>query len=69
MTSLPEREAIEIAQRLIRFDTSNFGDGSGPGERGAAEYVATSLAEVGWEPTLVESEPRRSTVLLRIPGR
>jgi acetylornithine deacetylase/succinyl-diaminopimelate desuccinylase-like protein len=69
MTSLPEREAIEIAHHLIRFDTSNFGDGSGPGEREAAEYVAGSLSEVGWEPTIVESEHRRATVLLRIPGR
>ncbi|MGM0384408.1 MAG: M20/M25/M40 family metallo-hydrolase [Actinomycetota bacterium] len=69
MSCLSEREAIEIAQRLIQFDTSNFGDGTGPGERDAAEYVAESLAEVGWDPTVVESEHRRATVLLRIPGR
>lgn len=69
MTSLPEREAISLAQRLIRFDTSNYGDGSGPGERMAAEFVAEALAEVGWEPAVVESEPGRATVLLRIPGR
>jgi len=69
MTSVPEHEAVDIAQRLIRLDTSNFGDGTGPGERTAAEYVAELLSDVGYEPTIVESEPRRSTVLLRIPGR
>ena len=69
MTSHVEREAVHIAQRLIQFDTSNFGDAPGPGERAAAEYVAESLAEVGWDPVIVESEPRRATVLLRIPGR
>lgn len=61
-------EAVEIARRLIRIDTSNFGDGSGPGEREAAELVAELLTEVGYDPTIVESEDRRTTVLLRIPG-
>lgn len=63
-----EAEAIEIAQRLIRIDSSNYGDGSGPGEREAAELVAELLTEVGYEPTIVESTERRTTVLLRIPG-
>ncbi|MDN5558445.1 MAG: M20/M25/M40 family metallo-hydrolase [Ruaniaceae bacterium] len=61
-------EAVDIAQRLIRIDTSNFGDGSGPGERKAAELVAELLTEVGYEPTIVESAERRTSVLLRIPG-
>lgn len=68
MTSLPELEAVDIAQRLIRIDSTNRGDGSGPGERAAAEYVAELLAEVGFSPTIVESDPRRATVLLRIEG-
>ena len=41
----------ETARRLaeyIRIDTSNYGDGSGPGERVAAEYVAGLLADVGF---------------------
>ena len=29
---------IELAGDLIRIDSSNYGDGSGPGEREAAEY-------------------------------
>ncbi len=68
MTTSPEEDAVRIAQDLIRIDTSNPGDGSGPGEREAAEYICGILADVGLEPDLVESEPRRASVLLRIPG-
>ena len=38
----PGREVVDICRDLIRIDTTNYGDGSGPGERKAAEYVATS---------------------------
>lgn len=68
MASIAERESVEIAQKLIRVDSSNFGDGSGPGEREAAEMVAEYLSDAGYEPTVVESAPRRTSVLLRIPG-
>ena len=61
-------EVVEICRRLIRIDTSNYGDGSGPGERAAAEYVCELLTEVGWEPELIESEPGRASVVLRIEG-
>ncbi len=63
-----EAEAVEIAQQLIRIDSSNFGDNAGPVEREAAECVAGLLTEVGWDPTLVESSPGRTSVLLRIEG-
>lgn len=68
MVTRPELEAVDYARELIRIDTSNFGDGSGPGERPAAELVAGWLAEVGYEPTIIEAEPGRATVLLRIAG-
>ena len=64
----PEAEVVDICRDLIRIDTSNYGDGSGPGEREAAEHVAMLLAEVGLEPELVESAPRRANVVARIPG-
>ncbi|MGO1173967.1 MAG: M20/M25/M40 family metallo-hydrolase [Actinomycetaceae bacterium] len=64
----PEDEVLQICRDLIRIDTSNYGDGSGPGEREAAELVMSLLTEVGFSPELIESEPRRSSVLLRIPG-
>ncbi|MEA5457278.1 M20/M25/M40 family metallo-hydrolase [Sinomonas sp. JGH33] len=61
-------EVARICSDLIRIDTSNYGDGSGPGERKAAEYVMEQLAEVGLEGTLYESAPGRATVALRMDG-
>jgi len=63
-----EAEVVDICRDLIRIDTTNFGDGSGPGERDAAEYVAGLLAEVGLEPDVFESQPRRANVVARVPG-
>ena len=65
MGYLPEDEALRICQDLIRIDTSNFGDNSGPGERKAAEYVAASLAEVGIQSTIYESDSGRASVVAR----
>ncbi|KHL00347.1 hypothetical protein LK10_20410 [Sinomonas humi] len=59
---------VEICQNLIRYDTSNYGDGSGPGERAAAEYTAELLEEVGLEAELFESAPGRASVVARIEG-
>jgi acetylornithine deacetylase/succinyl-diaminopimelate desuccinylase-like protein len=61
-------EVIDLCQGLIRIDSSNYGDGSGPGERAAAEYVAEKLSEVGLEPTILESEPGRASVIARWEG-
>jgi acetylornithine deacetylase/succinyl-diaminopimelate desuccinylase-like protein len=65
MAYAPESEALDICRDLIRMDTSNYGDGSGPGERKAAEYVAGSLAEVGIESQILESETGRASVVAR----
>ncbi|CAG7573013.1 acetylornithine deacetylase/succinyl-diaminopimelate desuccinylase-like protein [Barrientosiimonas humi] len=64
----PEDEVVRLCQDLIGIDTSNYGDGSGPGERKAAEYVMTELTEVGLEPEIVESEPGRASVIVRVEG-
>ena len=61
-------EVAAIASDLIRIDTTNPGDHSGPGERGAAERVAELLAEVGLEPVVLESHPKRASVVARIEG-
>ena len=50
------------------MDTTNYGDGSGPGERKAAEHVASLLAEVGIESEIHESEPGRASVIARWGG-
>ncbi|WP_405014501.1 M20/M25/M40 family metallo-hydrolase [Kitasatospora sp. NBC_01539] len=71
MTVTPQTVDTEVAglcHDLLRIDTVNPGDGSGPGERAAAEYVAEQLAAVGIEPVVVESAPRRTNVLARIAG-
>jgi acetylornithine deacetylase/succinyl-diaminopimelate desuccinylase-like protein len=62
-------EVVGICRDLIRIDTSNPGDHSGPGEREAAEYVAGLLAEVGLDPALLESHPKRASVAARITGQ
>jgi acetylornithine deacetylase/succinyl-diaminopimelate desuccinylase-like protein len=62
-------EVVDICRDLIRIDTSNPGDHSGPGERDAAEHVATLLAGVGIEPHLLESHPKRTSVVARIAGQ
>ncbi|GIG28840.1 M20/M25/M40 family metallo-hydrolase [Cellulomonas marina] len=61
-------EVLGICRDLIRFDTSNYGDGSGPGERAAAEHVAGLLDEVGITPEVFESAPGRTSVVARIAG-
>jgi acetylornithine deacetylase/succinyl-diaminopimelate desuccinylase-like protein len=62
-------EVVDICRDLIRIDTSNPGDHSGPGERVAAEHVAALLSEVGLEPAVLESHPKRTSVVARIPGQ
>ncbi|MGC0250515.1 M20/M25/M40 family metallo-hydrolase [Pseudactinotalea sp. Z1748] len=64
----PELDVVDLCRALIRIDSSNYGDGSGPGEREAAEFVMEKLTEVGWDPEYFESTDRRANVVLRIPG-
>src|SRR3954447_20379231 len=64
----PAGEVVELCRELIRIDTSNYGDDSGPGERKAAEYVAALLDEVGIESTLVEGTPGRTSVVAQWGG-
>ncbi|MEV0820646.1 M20/M25/M40 family metallo-hydrolase [Nonomuraea rubra] len=58
------KSVAEICSDLIRFDTTN----PGSGERPAAEYVATLLADAGLEPVVFESAPKRTTVVARMDG-
>ena len=61
-------EVASLCSDLIRIDTSNRGDHSGPGERAAAEHVAALLAEVGLAPQIFESHPGRASVVTRMAG-
>lgn len=64
----PRDEVVTVLMDLIRIPSVNRGDGSGPGERAAAEYAAGLLAEVGLEPVVLESAPGRASVVARVPG-
>jgi acetylornithine deacetylase/succinyl-diaminopimelate desuccinylase-like protein len=67
-----ERELDEtavIARDLIRFDTTNYGEGKSNGEAEAAEYVASHLSKLGLHPQLFESDPGRTSVVTRVAGR
>jgi len=62
-------EVVDLCRDLIRIDTTNAGDDSGPGERKAAEYVAGLLEEVGIETRIYESDPGRASVLAQWGGQ
>jgi acetylornithine deacetylase/succinyl-diaminopimelate desuccinylase-like protein len=57
-------EARRLCQALLRMDTTNP-----PGnERICADYLAASLAEVGYQPELLEEAPRRTNLIVRHRG-
>ena len=64
----PAAEVVDLCRDLIRIDTSNYGDGSGPGERKAAEHVAGLLGEVGIESELFERESGRTSLVAQWGG-
>lgn len=62
-------DAVELVAQLLRIDTSNPGDDSGPGELVAAQFAADKLREVGLEPNVFTTTgPRRAGVSLFLPG-
>lgn len=61
----PDGEVVQICQDLIRIDTSNYGPERGPGERQAAEHVATLLDEVGISSELLQPVPGRTSLVAR----
>jgi acetylornithine deacetylase/succinyl-diaminopimelate desuccinylase-like protein len=62
-------ETAVIARDLIRFDTTNYGEGKSNGEADAAEYVEAKLKKIGLEPRLFDSDPGRTSVVARVTGR
>ncbi len=58
-----------ICSELITLDTSNYGDGTGPGEASAAEYVEAFLRGCGLEPERFSTtSATRQVVVCRVPG-
>jgi acetylornithine deacetylase/succinyl-diaminopimelate desuccinylase-like protein len=62
-------ETVRVARDLIRFDTTNYGEGKANSETEAAEYVAGYLRDLGLDPELIDSEPGRTSVVVRVSGR
>jgi acetylornithine deacetylase/succinyl-diaminopimelate desuccinylase-like protein len=55
---------VELAQRLIRFDTTNP-----PGnERACIEFIAGLLERAGVETTVRSRDPQRPNLIARLPG-
>ena len=61
-------ETAAIARDLIRFDTTNYGEGRSNGETEAAEYLGAHLERLGLRPQYFESEPGRTSVIARVVG-
>jgi acetylornithine deacetylase/succinyl-diaminopimelate desuccinylase-like protein len=61
-------DTARIARDLIRFDTSNFGEGRSNGETVAAEYLGEHLTRMGLSPEYVEAAPGRLSVIARVEG-
>jgi acetylornithine deacetylase/succinyl-diaminopimelate desuccinylase-like protein len=61
-------QTAAIARDLIRFNTTNYGEGKSEGETDAAEYVEAKLVAMGLTPQLFESDPGRVSVVVRVPG-
>jgi acetylornithine deacetylase/succinyl-diaminopimelate desuccinylase-like protein len=69
LSEVAEAEAVRVCRDLLRMDTSNYGDNTGPGERKAAEYVAELLTEAGLSVEFLEPAPGRTTLVTRIEGK
>lgn len=61
---------VELLQTLVRFDTSNHGDGHSAGERECVLWIAGLLRAAGWEPQLLHRQdaPDRLNLVIRVPG-
>lgn len=69
MTPLDELETTaRIAQELIRFDTTNYGEGRSNGETDAAEFLGALLEDMGLTTQYVDAAPGRTSVVTRVPG-
>jgi len=64
----PLEQTARIAQDLIRFDTTNFGEGRSNGETDAAEYLGALLEELGLKTEYVDAATGRTSVVARVPG-
>jgi len=72
MTSEAPQDQLEatarIARDLIRFDTTNYGEGRSNGETETAEYLGALLEQLGAKPEYVDAADGRTSVVARFEG-
>jgi acetylornithine deacetylase/succinyl-diaminopimelate desuccinylase-like protein len=61
-------ETAALARDLIRFDTTNYGEGRSNGETDAAEYLGAQLEQLGLTPQYFDAAPGRTSVVARVEG-
>jgi acetylornithine deacetylase/succinyl-diaminopimelate desuccinylase-like protein len=61
-------ETARIARDLIRFDTSNWGNGVANPETEAAHYVGDFLESLGLTVQYIDAAPGRTSVVTRVAG-
>lgn len=61
-------DTARIARDLIRFDTTNWGEGRSKGETEAAEYVGAILESYGLPIEYVDAAEGRTSVVTRVEG-
>ena len=66
---MPEvKTPAEWCAHLIRFDTTNYGEGEAHGETPLAEEIARLLREAGYRPEIYAREPHRASTAVRVLG-
>ena len=69
MSADPDLESTAaIARDLIRFDTTNYGEGRANGETEAAEYLGALLEQLAMSTEYVDAAPGRTSVVARLEG-
>ncbi|MGA7206046.1 MAG: M20/M25/M40 family metallo-hydrolase [Specibacter sp.] len=61
-------DVAALCAQLIRFDTTNFGEGNSRGEAEVAAFIHGLLQDAGYDPVLLGPDPHRSSVVVRVAG-
>ena len=63
-------DVVALLQRLLRFDTTNYGHGRSHGETPCAQWIAGLLQGAGYSPIVLHrpDAPDRANVVVRVAG-
>lgn len=67
-TAMSPNDPAALCAELIRFDTTNLGDGRSRGERECADFIQNLLKTAGYDARILGPSPDRASVVVRIPG-